>query len=107
MLNQAERTIFVLETETESTRRLQEQIFLEGGRVLVADDLAHALLIAQNAELDDAWIECEFNRCDEVVSILRRRHVPYIFFSAGSLRSLSEPLPLSLQKSSVQSCASR
>ncbi len=82
------RTFFILHSDEESSAPLRNRIVRDGGRAITATNLAQALLIARNEPLDDALIEFEFAGADEVVELLRERHVPYIFCSAESLRGL-------------------
>lgn len=83
------RTLFILQSDVESTVPLQNRITRNGGRALTASSLPQALLIAKNATLDDALIEFEFAGAGKVVDLLRERHIPYMFCSAESLRGLS------------------
>ncbi len=79
------RTILIVETDVERAAPMQDMIVHAGCKVLTAHSLSRALLIACNADLDDALIDFQFDGADTVGQILTARRVPYIFYCSEGL----------------------
>ena len=73
------RTVLIVERNISDALYLQDRIVRDGSRALTAYSLERALLLAQNASLDDAVIDFSFERVDEIAGILKQRKIPYIF----------------------------
>lgn len=84
-----DRTVLFVQTDMDGAGPLQGRIVQAGGNVMVADSLPRALLIARNAALNDAVIDIDFAGSSEIIDVLRKRHISYIFYSAASLRGIA------------------
>lgn len=85
------RTILIVESDVERAAPMQDRIVDAGGRVLTAYSLSRALLIARNADLDDALIDFQFGGAETVGRVLKERHVPHIFYCGEGMCCSSVP----------------
>ena len=74
----AGRTILLVEPDISNALNLQDLIVSQGGRVLTAYSTERAMLLATNAAVSDAVINDTFRGSDNIMQVLRARHVPYI-----------------------------
>lgn len=72
------RTTLVVESNIDAAMELQDRIVRSGNCVLTAYSLDRAKLLANSAMLDDAVIDFEFDRANEIVAALRSRRIPFV-----------------------------
>jgi len=101
------RTILIVETDVERAAPMQDRIVHAGGRVLTAYSLSRALLIARNADLDDALIDFQFGGAETVGQVLKERHVPHIFYCGEGMCCSSAPAIGAQAMQSVTQSASK
>lgn len=73
------RTVLVIEKSVDNAMELQDHLSGSGNVIFTAYSSERALQMANNAILDCAVIDFEFGDADQIVSVLKRRSIPFIF----------------------------